>query len=281
MGTLANQTNAEKTAPLAAINAHGLYSADVGHKLSFLEGQRASACTCSGEDHPGPNVRVGRSAPELDILEAQVLNGHGEASQSLQIAPFDANYAWDQTAKGATLHQTDTAFNSYTGGIYQEAVSGVSPIADSAYDQSGGTPMRFGVEYVPDWNADGSGHVTWFIDGVPRWTLSGKALGPNPLTEIGQRVIPTEPLSLIINLAISDGFQKVDFGTLPLPAKMSVDYVRVYQRDGQPDRISCDPPDHPTAHYIHSHLDVYTNANYTTYTQAYGWPKNSLLDQCN
>lgn len=141
--------------------------------------------------------------------------------------------------------------------------------------------MRFGVEYAPDWSADGSGHVTWFIDGVPRWTLSGKALAPNAATEIGQRIIPTEPLSIIINLAISDGFQKVDFANLPLPAKLSVDYIRVYQRDDQPDRISCDPPDHPTSKYIHQHTDVYSNPNYTTFpTDVYPWPKNRLIDQC-
>ncbi len=44
--------------------------------LSFLPGQRLSRCTCAGESHPGPvhsdGTFVGRSAPEIDILEAQV-----------------------------------------------------------------------------------------------------------------------------------------------------------------------------------------------------------------
>jgi len=55
-------------------------------------GQRLSACTCKGEEHPGPNVRTGRGAPEIDIIEAQISsrNGRlqGEVSQSAQIAPF-------------------------------------------------------------------------------------------------------------------------------------------------------------------------------------------------
>lgn len=51
-----------------------------------------SACTCKGEDHPGPNVRTGRGAPEIDILEAENANIagrlQGEVSQSAQIAPY-------------------------------------------------------------------------------------------------------------------------------------------------------------------------------------------------
>lgn len=44
--------------------------------LSFLPGQRLSRCTCPDESHPGPihpdGTYVGRSAPEIDIFEAQV-----------------------------------------------------------------------------------------------------------------------------------------------------------------------------------------------------------------
>nr|CDI53898.1 related to KRE6-glucan synthase subunit [Melanopsichium pennsylvanicum 4] len=195
VGTLANQTNAQKTAPLAALNAHGLYSDGVGNKLSYLEGQRASACTCPGEDHPGPSNNVGRSSPEIDIFEAQVHNGHGAVSQSFQIAPFDANYTWSQNPDVAILHNSGSQFNSYTGAVYQEAVSAVTNLPDTAYDESGAIPIRMGVQYDPDWKGDGSGSITWFLDGKPTWTLSGQALGPNQFTEIGQRLIPTEPVA--------------------------------------------------------------------------------------
>jgi hypothetical protein len=47
-----------------------------GGVLSYLPGQRLSRCTCPGEDHPGPKhsdgMYVGRSAPEIDVFEAQV-----------------------------------------------------------------------------------------------------------------------------------------------------------------------------------------------------------------
>ena len=60
--------------------------------LSYLPGQRLSRCTCNGEDHPGPKhadgTYVGRSAPEIDMFEAQ-MGGKplsGEVSQSAQFA---------------------------------------------------------------------------------------------------------------------------------------------------------------------------------------------------
>jgi beta-glucan synthesis-associated protein KRE6 len=62
--------------------------------VSGLPGMRLPGCTCKGEDHP--NRGVGRSAPEVDALEASVgfLDppngaGVGSASQSAQVAPFD------------------------------------------------------------------------------------------------------------------------------------------------------------------------------------------------
>lgn len=61
-----NQTYANGTGPAAALE--GTFE-DV---LSFLPGQRYPACTCPGEDHPGPSNDIGRSAPEVDLIEATV-----------------------------------------------------------------------------------------------------------------------------------------------------------------------------------------------------------------
>ena len=60
--------------------------------LSYLPGQKLSRCTCPGEDHPGPKhndgTYVGRSAPEIDVFEAQVSGEPpaGGVSQSAQWA---------------------------------------------------------------------------------------------------------------------------------------------------------------------------------------------------
>jgi hypothetical protein len=75
--------------------------------LSYLPGQKLSSCTCSGGDHPGPNVKTGRGAPEIDIIEAQVTapttgGNIGQASQSVQFAPFDDAYNWRES--GATIY---------------------------------------------------------------------------------------------------------------------------------------------------------------------------------
>ncbi len=85
--------------------------------------------------------------------------------------------------------------------------------------------------------------------------------------DIGIRTVSVEPMSIIMNLGMSPTFQRVNFGAggVEFPATMAVDYVRVYQLDGQNDRITCDPADHPTAQYINDHLDLYTNPNYTVY----------------
>lgn len=88
VGTAPNQTI--NGLPIAAtIDGDHLYD----NVLSYLPGQRLSRCTCEGEeDHPGPKhpdgTYVGRSAPEIDVFEAQMGGTplSGEVSQSAQFA---------------------------------------------------------------------------------------------------------------------------------------------------------------------------------------------------
>lgn len=94
VGTLSGQAFPDNT-PAGAFDSG---ATDYKGKLSILAGQRSSACTCKGEPHPGPRNNVGRGAPEIDIIEAQVhWKGYGTASQSIQIAPFDYRWNWDNT----------------------------------------------------------------------------------------------------------------------------------------------------------------------------------------
>ena len=99
MGTLSNQTFPDGTPINATINGDPSYN----NVLSFLPGQRLNACTCDGESHPGPKRPdgsfVGRAAPEIDILEAQVDSGTliGHVSMSGQGAPFNCGYNWFNT----------------------------------------------------------------------------------------------------------------------------------------------------------------------------------------
>lgn len=50
------------------------------------------------------------------------------------------------------------------------------------------------------------------------------------------------PQYIILNLGLAPGFQKQDFKHLVFPSKMYVDYVRVYQRAGTNNGVTCDPP---------------------------------------
>lgn len=201
-GTLANQTNPQGTGPLAALNAHGAYSYQYDNKLSFLPGQRMSACTCPGEDHPGPHVGVGRSAPEIDLAEVQNQASGGRVSQSMQTAPFDASYWWHNAT--AELYN-DTTINSYTGSVWQEAVSGVAVVPDEAYhDDPAAQYTEFAIEYEPDFDGDGAnGFITWYVGkDSPTWTAPASTMQANSAANITQRLIPREPMTIVMNLGM-------------------------------------------------------------------------------
>ncbi|KAL8293290.1 hypothetical protein RQP46_000984 [Phenoliferia psychrophenolica] len=106
---------------------------------TMLPGQRLSACTCPGEDHPGPNVGVGRGAPEIDVIEAQIdSRGIGSASQSVQIAPFDAGYRWKNTSDSYQMFDPEKTFqNAWQGSVYQESISVITLGDATSYEDAG------------------------------------------------------------------------------------------------------------------------------------------------
>lgn len=141
VGTLANQT-------LNGLPAIATTSGQTGEPfngaLSFLPGQRLSACTCPNDPHhPGPKradgTWVGRSAPEvrlyplshtfdlaliscaaqIDVIEAQVSSGAnpiGHVSQSSQWAPFNPEYFWLNTSANLKIEDHDVSeLNTYFG----------------------------------------------------------------------------------------------------------------------------------------------------------------------
>ncbi|KAG8904179.1 hypothetical protein FRB99_002127 [Tulasnella sp. 403] len=257
VGTLPNQTMPDGTPPAAASGGYD------GQPLSYLPGQRLSACTCQGEIHPGPvrtdGTFVGRSAPEIDILEAQVAaTGTGHVSQSAQFAPFNAHYKWDNSSTNAIFHMSKFELNSYRGGQYQMTTSGIGDVNQQCYELTGGCYDIYGFEYAPG----ATGFITWVSEGQASWTVMGTGLGPDPLTQIGQRTIPEEPLYVILNLGMSENFGDVDFDHLTFPSHFEIDWVRVYQpKDAV--NVGCDPDGFPTTEYINMYPDAYTNPNLT------------------
>ncbi|KAL6309870.1 glycoside hydrolase family 16 protein [Sparassis latifolia] len=280
VGTMPNQTNAGL--PLAATE-NG--DSNNGNALSYLPGQRLSRCSCPGSSHPGPmhedGTFVGRAAPEIDVLEAQITGDPliGQVSQSGQWAPFNHEYLWDNTSDTYSIKNTSSTYlNSYLGAAYQQATSAVTDSNQNAYERNGGEFAVYGYQYQPGF--DGA-YIGWIANGELVWVLQQPAMAADPIVEINQRPVPQEPMYVIVNLGMSNNFFPVDLENLPFPATMSIDYIRVYQ-DPSNINIGCDPKDFPTAAYINEYMEAYTNPNLTTWRGDYGqpFPNNSFAGPC-
>ncbi|PVU87240.1 hypothetical protein BB561_006415 [Smittium simulii] len=239
--------------------------------LSHLPGQRLNACVCKG-DHPSPGI--GRGAPEIDIFEGATRGGETNTlSMSLQVAPFDFHYTVNNTH---TKIFDKADYNSYTGGELQQSVSAIY-----TYDPLLAGKDKYGVygfEYLPG----PDGYVQWYADGKPVYRVSAKAIGPNPLSKVTQRLISEEPMYLLLNLGMSNSWSSVELEKLAFPSTLKFDYVRLYQH---PDRIrlSCDPPDRPTADYIMNHPRAYYNKYYRFWTRRYaksGFIEKRFSEEC-
>lgn len=227
--------------------------------LNWLPGMRLPACTCEGEDDPTPGIS--RSVPEIDALEASVAflqppsgNGVGSASQSFQVAPFDILWRPD-TDFLEVYDPTISGMNAYQGGSYQQALSTVSNLNNDWYD--GNAYQTYGFEY----DTGNDGYILWNVGDVKTWKATPQSVGPNG--NIGQRVIPEEPMALIVNFGMSNGFAQLNLtGLGPLmPATMRLDYIRIYQ--GDDGELTCDPEGYDTTSYIAAHPEPYNNPNLT------------------
>jgi beta-glucanase (GH16 family) len=224
--------------------------------LSNLPGQRLPSCTCAGEDHPSPGT--GRGAPEIDIIEVSATwppLAMGVATQSLQVAPFDVHW-YPNYNFTAYPDQTISSLNSWTGGPYQEAISGATMLNRNWYD--GQEYQKYSFEYAPGTGQDA--FITWAVGDQTMWGLDGRAIGPNG--NIAARPVSEEPMSMILNLGMSNTWTSINWEKLVFPAVMRIDYVRIYQKKGE-EMITCDPPGYETTEYIRNHKAAYTNTNYT------------------
>jgi hypothetical protein len=141
------------------------------------------------------------------MIEAQVIidQATGEVSQSFQVAPYDDYYQfYNTTSAYYTQYNTSiTSWNSYLGGYYQQAVSSLTTVPSDIYysqDSVGGTSkdfVTFGFEYSTDTSDRSNGYITWVSNGKKSWTMDAGIVGPNSKTEVGQRIIPEEPMALV------------------------------------------------------------------------------------
>lgn len=189
LGTFPNQTAQDGTPQAAATGS------DSGGPLSFLPGQRLSACTCPGSDHPGPSTATGRGAPEIDIIETQinVSSFVGQVSQSYQSAPYNYQYKFDDTEPASKIYNPDTTrFNTYRGGIYQQAMSALTDIDPSVYNGTG--YAAYGYEWWYNSKNRDESFITWYSNGVPTWTATSASTPADPISQVSQRLIPEEPM---------------------------------------------------------------------------------------
>ncbi|KAK9451029.1 Skn1 protein [Limtongia smithiae] len=248
--------------------------------MNWLPGQRLNSCTCKGYEHP--NQGVGRSAPEIDIIEGSVGNYNpsdkvGVASQSLQIAPMDIWYMPDYDYL-VVFNNSVTAMNSWNGGPYQQAISGITALNNEWYEgeeKVGNLYQSYGFEYEPGTE----GYVQWHVGETSTYAIHGLALRPNG--NIGARPIPLEPMSIVMNLGLSNSWSYIDWPSIDFPAHLRIDYVRIYQFEGN-ESITCDPEGYPTTDYIAAHPKAYQNMNVTSWEGAgYEWPQNTFMHGCD
>lgn len=292
VGTLQNQTDVNGNPQTSNTGGDTMFNRKHHTKaLSFLSGQRLSACTCPSdypELHPGPLLPDGslrgRAAPEIDIFEAQVDSSKDKmtVSQSAQWAPYNQLYkAANTTGPAYTLFAESAKHNSYTGEVTQQSASCVSDASQDALQYGGDDSFAtYAYEYQPGTD----GYVQWVSDGQPSWKLNNAFTEPDPVSEIDRRPFPNEPMYIIFNLGISQNFATPQWTKLAKqwPFIMAIDYVRVYQPTDAYN-VGCDPPDYPTADFINRHEAAYSNANLTLWgaTEPQGgyqanWPRNRL-----
>ena len=170
----------------------------------------------------------------------------GSASQSLQIAPFDL--LWRPDTEWVEVYDRSVSeMNAYQGGVYQQALSTVTNLNNEWYN--GKAYQTYGFDYSPGAGADG--YVVWNVGDTETWKVDGRAIGPNG--NVGARVVPEEPLALVVNFGMSNNFASLNLtGLGPLmPATMRLDYIRIYQdEDGE---LTCDPTGYETTSYIADH----------------------------
>jgi beta-glucan synthesis-associated protein KRE6 len=228
--------------------------------LSYLPGMRLPACTCKGEDHPSPGKS--RSAPEIDALEGSVhflgpgqTNAVGVVSQSFQAAPFDIWYQPDYDYL-EVYNEKITGMNAYKGGPFQQAISGLTNLNNDWYN--GKQYQTYSFEY----KTGKDGFITWYVGQDKTWTFKAPATRPNG--NVGTRVIPEEPMAIIANFGMSNSFAAINLDDIhkDLPAIMRIDYIRIYQNEGE-ELVTCDPEGYPTTDYILKHPEPYANPNLT------------------
>jgi hypothetical protein len=116
----------------------------------------------------------------------------GQVSQSLQVAPFNDNYQFNNATSAAPLEGSTTVWNSYRGGPYQQALSALTDLNSTNYNGQGYS--TYGYEWWSDPNNRNDGYIQWYSGGQETWRVTPAALEGDATTGISSRIIPEEPM---------------------------------------------------------------------------------------
>lgn len=266
---------------------------------------------CDPNPGYGMHPNQGRGAPEIDIFE--VMPGHNMPglpkpvqafmSNSLQVSP-----GVDHSKRPVTGHALTSNDTWYRDLYYDPKRSELNygfwgqecgPVVDTTvnrihkYQQDAISVNTFLNEshfssqhiYRLEWqpgSSEGGGYLEWYLDNEFIFGINGDSMA-----ELTGAMIPTEPMYLILNTAVSHrwGFpEPCDIAHCPvcwrcydctnpdcqcslpdgmkgcknLPAEMKIDYVRLYQDPKNPAHtLGCSPFSHPTKQYIDAHSSDY------------------------
>jgi len=247
--------------------------------------QRISACDDHDLESEGLHAFQGRGATELDVLEGAVTDD-GVMSYSvgsLQLSPgvpshYKPPLSTFPTADGAGKWYTGLSFG--TGGTPQTdgmANNGwYGPPWGSSCPTGCPDALSGGLvglddldtrywKYGMEWQTGKGGYLKWYYDDVFVWGMDASSFGAYSVCEsragtaschrTPERMIPNEPMSLVMNTAIGSwngGKNALD--NKHWPARLYVDHVRVWQKEAN---IGCDPPDFPTRVHIDKNAWMY------------------------
>lgn len=97
---------------------------------------------------------------------------------SLQAAPYDVAYRWNDADGGGYFNPDVAEKNSFRGGTYQQAFSGIGHLSPEIFENSDNRFGQMGVEWKPGDGPDS--YATWSIDNREVvWRVNAKGLGPN------------------------------------------------------------------------------------------------------
>jgi len=108
-----------------------------------------------------------------------------------------SGYVWLNNSDNFIKYDETMHLNSYVGGLYQQTSSGIARTNQQCYEKTGGCFATYAFEYKPGYD---DSYIIWVNDGEKSWEMRQPGMGPDPLTEVGTRLIPREPMVRDLNI---------------------------------------------------------------------------------